>query len=120
MAPVDTGPARLRHPAPTSLELAALLHPTAAVCGVPRTAARELIAEFEQGPREFHTGLVGWTDRHGDGQWVIALRCAILDGRGLRLYADAGILPASRPQAEHAETARELSIMHDVLRYARP
>ncbi|MFJ6799034.1 isochorismate synthase MenF [Streptomyces sp. NPDC091268] len=112
--------ARLRHPAPSSLELAALLHPTAAVCGVPRVAARELIAEFEQAPREFYTGLIGWTDRHGDGQWVIALRCAMLDGRNLRLYAGAGILPASRPQAEHAETARKLSTMLDVLSYGRP
>ncbi|MEU9237650.1 isochorismate synthase [Streptomyces subrutilus] len=111
---------RLRHPAPSSLELTALLHPTAAVCGVPQAAARELIAEFERAPREFYTGLVGWTDRHGDGQWVIALRCAMLDHRGLRLYAGAGILPASRPQAEHAETARKLSTMHDVLSYAHP
>ncbi|MFH8609711.1 isochorismate synthase MenF [Streptomyces sp. NPDC018029] len=112
--------ARLRRPAPTSLELAALLHPTAAVCGVPRTAARELIAEFEKEPREYYTGLVGWTDRHGDGQWVVALRCGTLGEQGLRLHAGAGVLPASRPDAEHAETARKLSALLGVLSPAHP
>ncbi|MFF4407561.1 isochorismate synthase MenF [Streptomyces sp. NPDC001404] len=107
--------ARLRHPAPSALALAALLHPTPAVCGAPREAARRLIEALESGPRGYYTGLVGWMDRHGDGQWVIALRCGELSPQGLLLHAGAGILAASDPEAELAETDVKLSTLLGVL-----
>jgi len=95
---------RLREPAPTSLELAEALHPTPAVCGEPTAAAREAIAELEEFPRGFYAGLVGWCDADGDGEWAIAIRCAEVSGRAARVYAGAGIVEGSRPEAELAET----------------
>ncbi|UGY94910.1 isochorismate synthase [Streptomyces gobiensis] len=103
--------ARLRHPAPNALQLAAVLHPTPAVCGVPREAARRLIEQLEIRPRGYFTGLIGWMDRHGDGRWVIALRCGELSPHGLRLHAGAGILGDSRPEAELAETGAKLATL---------
>jgi isochorismate synthase len=105
--------ARLRHPPPTALELAATVHPTPAVCGAPRQAAQHLIQRLEDQPRDYYTGLVGWMDREGDGQWVIALRCGELSARGLRLYAGAGILPDSQPEAELAEVNAKFATMLD-------
>jgi menaquinone-specific isochorismate synthase len=86
-----------------ALELAGLLHPTAAVCGTPTPAAARLIAELEGMDRGRYAGPVGWMDVHGDGEWGIALRCAQVDGARLRLFAGCGIVAGSDPTVELAE-----------------
>lgn len=95
---------RLRDERTGALGLAAALHPTPAVCGTPRGAAAALIDELEPFDRGLYAGIVGWTDAAGDGEWAVALRCASLDGREARLYAGAGIVAGSDPDAEVAET----------------
>ena len=95
-------------PSVSALALARALHPTPAVCGVPTAAARAAIDEIEPFERDFYTGMVGWTDAGGDGEWVVALRCEQVEGRSVRLYAGAGIVPGSRPAAELEETAVKL------------
>ena len=89
----------------TALDLAALLSPTPAVCGTPRSAAAQLIAELE-GPREFYGGAVGWCDARGDGEWIVSIRCLELasDRRSVRTWAGGGIVAGSDPDAEVAET----------------
>ncbi|ALV46488.1 isochorismate synthase [Arthrobacter alpinus] len=90
---------------PTSLALVEALHPTAAVCGTPREDAGELILELEKMDRGPYAGPVGWLDGAGNGEWGIALRGAMLeDEHNVRLYAGAGIVEASDPAAELAET----------------
>lgn len=89
----------------SSLELAVALHPTPAVCGTPREAARDLIAELEPFERGFYAGAVGWCDAAGDGRWMVAIRCAELAGATARLFAGAGIVAGSEPAAEADETA---------------
>jgi menaquinone-specific isochorismate synthase len=88
----------------SALDLAAALHPTAAVCGTPAEAAMELIRELETMERGRYAGPVGWVDARGNGEWGIALRCAELDGRRARLFAGCGIVADSDPPAELAET----------------
>ena len=65
-----------RGDASSSLELAAALHPSAAVGGTPTTVATDLIAEIEGMDRGRYAGPVGWMDAAGDGEWGIALRSA--------------------------------------------
>ena len=90
---------------PTSLALVEALHPTAAVCGTPREDAGKLILELESMDRGPYAGPVGWLDGAGNGEWGIALRGAVLeDPHHVRLYAGAGIVQASDPAAELAET----------------
>lgn len=89
----------------SALRLAAALHPTPAVCGSPRQAARDAIAELEPFDRGFYGGAVGWCDAAGDGQWTVAIRCAEVRDTALQLYAGAGIMPASDPASELAETS---------------
>ncbi|MGW1072931.1 isochorismate synthase [Streptomyces sp. NPDC002537] len=100
-----TATGELTEPVPSALELACALHPTPAVCGAPTAPARELIGELEPFDRGHYAGIVGWGDARGDGEWVVTLRCAEADGRHLRLYAGAGIVADSTPDAETAETA---------------
>jgi isochorismate synthase len=94
----------LRDPAPSALHLATALHPTAAVCGSPTAEARRALLDLEDVPRGFYTGLVGWCDDTGDGEWAVTIRCAEVSGRSARLQAGAGIVAGSRPEAEVAET----------------
>lgn len=95
----------LASPDVSALALARALHPTPAVCGTPTATARQIIAETEPFDRGFFTGMVGWGDARGDGEWVVTIRCAEAEERTLRLYAGAGIVAASVPEAETAETA---------------
>jgi menaquinone-specific isochorismate synthase len=102
----------------TALALAEALHPTAAVCGTPTDAARDLIRELEGMDRGRYTGPVGWMDGRGDGEWGIALRCAEVDpadGSRLRLLAGCGIVAGSVPDDELAESDAKLVPMRDAL-----
>ncbi|MDR6972659.1 isochorismate synthase [Leifsonia shinshuensis] len=90
----------------SSLDLAAALHPTAAVAGTPRREALALIRELEPFDRGRYAGPVGWVGGDGDGEWAIALRCAQLTPTGdLTAYAGAGIVADSDPDRELAETS---------------
>jgi menaquinone-specific isochorismate synthase len=92
-------------PGTTSLELAAALHPSAAVGGTPTSLATALIAELEGMDRGRYAGPVGWLDASGDGEWGIALRSGLLsaDGDSVRLFAGCGIVADSDPADELAE-----------------
>jgi menaquinone-specific isochorismate synthase len=99
----------------SSLELAAALHPTAAVGGTPTSTAVELIAQLEGMDRGRYAGPVGWMDADGDGEWGIALRSAAIEGNTVRLYAGCGIVADSDPEAELAETQGKFVPVRDAL-----
>ncbi|GAA3524822.1 hypothetical protein GCM10022222_04320 [Amycolatopsis ultiminotia] len=90
---------------PSALALAEALHPTPAVCGVPLEPARAAIARLEPEDRGYYSGLVGWSGADGDGEWVVTIRCAEVAGRVARLFAGAGLVEGSDPDAELAETS---------------
>ena len=102
---------RLVDPAPSALELAARLHPTPAVCGMPKQTALTLIDAMESFDRKLYRGLVGWMDAEGDGEWALILRCARIDGDTATLYAGAGIVAGSDPASELAETDAKFGSM---------
>ena len=99
----------------TSLQLAGLLHPTAAVCGTPNDAAGAAIGALEGLDRGRYAAPVGWVDSRGDGEWGIALRCAELNGNRARLFAGAGIVDGSVPEEELEETRLKLRAMQGAL-----
>lgn len=95
--------------AASALDLAAALHPTAAVAGSPTATAIAAIRELEPFDRGRYAGPVGWVDGNGDGEWAIALRCAQFsapsgDTRDVVAHAGAGIVAGSRPESELLET----------------
>lgn len=92
-------------PEVSALEIACALHPTPAVCGTPTAVARAVIHETEPFDRGFFTGMVGWGNAEGEGEWVVTIRCADAQERSLRLYAGAGVVAASDPAGETDETA---------------
>ena len=104
-------------PTPSSLGIAAALHPTAAVAGTPTVEACALIARLEGIDRGRYAGPVGWIGADGDGEWGIALRSAEVgaDPHRLRLFAGCGIVAASDPTAELAESEAKLEPMRHAL-----
>ena len=88
----------------SSIDLAAALHPTAAVAGTPTDLAQAIIAELEPFDRGRYAGPVGWIGADGDGEWAIALRGAQISGSTVTAYAGCGIVAESDPAAELAET----------------
>lgn len=98
-----------------ALELAGLMHPTPAVGGEPRALATPLIPALEGLDRGWYAGPVGWTDATGDGEFCVALRCALLRGNAARCYAGNGIVRDSNPQAELAETEIKLQALLPLL-----
>jgi menaquinone-specific isochorismate synthase len=97
------------------LDLAAALHPSAAVGGTPTKVAVELIAEIEGMERGRYAGPVGWMDAAGDGEFGIALRSAELHGSTVRLFAGCGIVADSDPEAELAEAQAKFLPVRDAL-----
>ena len=96
------------------VELAGLLHPTPAVGGEPYAAVRRIPA-FEGLDRGWYAGPVGWTDANEDGEFCVALRCALLRRSEARLYAGVGVMGDSDPAAELAETEVKLGALLPVL-----
>lgn len=99
----------------SSLQLAASLHPSAAVGGTPTPEAVRLIGQIEGMDRGRYAGPVGWMDTTGDGEWGIALRSAEVAGNTVRLFAGCGIVADSDPEAELAESQAKLVPVRDSL-----
>ncbi len=97
------------------IELLELMHPTPAVGGEPLAAARPLIPALEGLDRGWYAGPVGWADATGDGEFCVALRCALLRGRVARCYAGVGVVRDSDPVAELAETEVKLAALLPLL-----
>jgi isochorismate synthase len=95
----------------SSLELALAMHPTPAVCGFPKAEAQQAIKDIEPHQRGLFTGMVGWCDSAGDGEWVVTIRCAQIQDCAIRLYAGAGVVAGSCPEKELAETGAKFNTM---------
>jgi len=86
------------------LDLVQDLHPTPALGGEPKQEAMSLIRQYETMSRGYYAAPVGWIDANGDGEFAVAIRSALLDGKEAYLYAGGGIVEDSHPEAEYDET----------------
>lgn len=101
-----------------ALALAASLHPTAAVCGTPTERASHVIRELEGMNRGRYSAPIGWLAANGDGEFGIALRCALIetaDRKTLRLFAGCGIVAGSTGESEVAESQAKFAAMKSAL-----
>lgn len=97
-------------------DLAARLHPTPAVGGAPDAAARDWLRRHGERRAAWYSGGIGWIAPGGDGEIAVALRCALIEGRRIRLQAGAGIVAGSDPARESEEIEAKFGIMLDALR----
>jgi len=90
------------------LDLVEALHPTPAVAGHPLEAALAALQRREPFERGWYAAPVGWIGADGGGEMAVAIRCALLHGAHALLYAGAGLVRASDPDAELTETRMKL------------
>lgn len=92
------------------------LHPTPAVCGLPREMALEYILEHEDYDRSFYTGYLGISDPVDEvADYYVNLRCMELKEDVIDLYAGGGITALSDPTAEFREVQNKLMTMASIL-----
>ncbi|HEV3377723.1 MAG TPA: isochorismate synthase [Thermoleophilaceae bacterium] len=106
--------AQLAEPLP-AVELAGRLMPTPAVGGEPSGEALPMIPALEGLDRGWYAGAVGWTDLAEDGEFCVALRCALLRGPVAHLYAGCGIVRDSVPADELTESEVKLQALLPLL-----
>ena len=80
------------------------LHPTPAVCGLPKEKAWQLISETEKHRRYFYTGFLGPWQMENSASLFVNLRCARFLKDKIELYVGGGLTAASNPEKEWQET----------------
>lgn len=101
----------LKDSSQTVLESAIAIHPTPAICGVPQSTVHKRILQLEGYNREFFTGLIGWCDENGDGDWAIIIRGAQISSNNVKINAGAGIVQDSEAIRELEETNSKFRTM---------
>lgn len=91
--------------------LIAELHPTPAVCGMPKEETRRFILRHEHAPRRYYSGFMGLLAPEADTHLYVSLRCMQIDGNHYRLYAGGGLMKDSTPMQEWEETRAKLETM---------
>lgn len=97
------------------LDLVADMHPTPAVGGKPRAVAVPAIADLEQFDRGLYAGVVGWFNHMNEGEMIVGIRSALIEGKIAKLYAGAGIVAGSDPDKEINETEIKLEALRSSL-----
>jgi len=97
------------------LAVAAALHPTPAVAGLPRREAMAALRSLEPFERGYYAAPIGWIDSEGDTELRVAIRSGSLQGQRLELTAGAGLVPGSAVERELAEVALKLGVLQQQL-----
>ena len=96
--------------------LVELLHPTPAICGLPRKEALQFIKENEGYDRSYYSGFIGMIDADGRNDIYVNLRCMNIGENDLTLFAGGGLLDSSDVDQEWEETNDKLQTMLAILK----
>lgn len=96
-------------------DIAAALHPTPAVCGMPKEAALRAITETEHCQRSYYSGFAGPVTANGDAALYVTIRCAMIEGTACTLFAGGGLMPESRAEDEWDETVAKMESIRRIL-----
>lgn len=98
------------------------IHPTPAVCGMPKEAAKKFILEEEHYNREFYTGFLGELNLekssstpHNITELFVNLRCMQITEENCEIYVGGGIVRDSDPESEWQETVNKSRTMLDMI-----
>ncbi|MEM6842560.1 MAG: chorismate-binding protein [Bacteroidota bacterium] len=92
-----------------------LLHPTSAVCGMPKQPALKFIQQYESYDRSFFSGFLGPVNMQEETHLFVNLRCMQLLDQQAVLYAGAGVTIDSEPQREWEETEMKMRTMQQLI-----
>ena len=66
--------------------------------------AIEKIREVEELDRGFYAGPIGWLDMNGNGEFAVAIRSGLIQGKEASMFAGCGIVENSDVESEFLET----------------
>ena len=89
------------------------IHPTPALCGLPKARAMEWIKANEPFERGLYGGTLGWSLKD-ESNWIVAIRCCEIEGKTVKLYTGAGIVPLSDPGKEWEELNNKMALFEDI------
>ena len=92
-----------------------LLHPTSAICGMPKVPALRIIAEQELHDREFYSGFLGPVNIQQESHLFVNLRTMKIVGNEATFYAGCGITEDSNPVKEWYETEMKIETLMKVI-----
>jgi len=87
------------------------LHPTPAVCGLPKRDTFRFIVNNEHTPRRYYSGFMGMLAPEAQTHLYVSLRCMNIEGNACHLYAGGGLLKGSTEEQEWQETEAKLETM---------
>lgn len=99
--------------------LVGTLHPTPAVCGLPKEEAYNFILDNESDDRGYYSGFSGPLNYEGNTHLFVALRCMQIEGKCCKLYAGGGLLSESEVETEWLETEAKMVTMRRCLAIKR-
>lgn len=103
------------YPKSTLKSLIRALHPTPAVCGLPRNSAKAFILANENYNRSFYTGFLGELNINKKSTLFVNLRCMEINKNSASIYVGGGITKDSIPEKEWEETVSKSETMKKVL-----
>lgn len=92
-----------------------ILHPTPAVCGLPKAVAAAFIMENEGYDRAYYSGYLGELNINNRTSLFVNLRCMQVENRMVSIYVGGGITADSIPENEWEETVSKAEVMKKVL-----
>ncbi|MFY7729785.1 MAG: isochorismate synthase [Flavobacterium sp.] len=96
-------------------DIITLLHPTPAVCGLPKEQARDFLLGNEGYNREYYSGYLGELNREESSDLFVNLRCMKVSEQNAQLFIGCGITKDSIPEKEFYETVNKSMTMGRVL-----
>jgi isochorismate synthase len=87
------------------------LHPTPAVCGLPKKESLSLILKTEKHNREYYAGYLGTLDDKNNIDLFVNLRCMKIENQKLRIFVGGGITKDSELESEWMETEMKARIL---------
>ena len=98
----------------TDNEILEHLHPTPALCGLPKQKALSTIHELEPFNRGLYGGAIGWTTEH-NSEWIVGIRSCLLKEKVATLFSGTGIVEGSNPEHEWDELNQKLRLYDGIL-----
>lgn len=92
------------------------LHPTPAVCGLPKEISKNFILKNEAYKRRYYTGFLGELNVKQNTNFYVNLRCMEIENENISIYVGGGITAKSDPVKEWEETVSKSNVMKKVIK----
>ena len=99
----------------SALDLITTLHPTPAVCGLPKDFAIDFIQKNEAFDRTYYSGFLGEYNSNNQTDLFVNLRCLEVENNAVNIYVGCGITKDSNPEMEFLETENKSMTMRNII-----